>query len=139
MRALRMNMKMSSPGARDSRSPVQVKRLVKDNGLQRVFEDGAGRKMQIRLLVEAIEPKGLRSLIKVNIKREHRSGSSTLEFSNLLREKKVGNEESTNTRDADVTSRRLLLVQNARRPEMERPERGQDCTGGTKEETGRRG
>ena len=68
MKKMRMDLKIESPGLRVTDLYVQFNKIVKDNGWKHIFEVEDGKKLKIRYLVNVIEPKELKTMIKSKLK-----------------------------------------------------------------------
>jgi len=68
MEKMRMDLKIESPGLRVTDLYVQFNKIVKDNGWKHIFEVEDGKKLKIRYLVNVIEPKELKTMIKSKLK-----------------------------------------------------------------------
>ena len=91
MRSLKMDEKITSPGARVLNLMMQWDKIVRENGWVSVFQNTKGREQKIRYLTEAIRPKGLQNLIKNKIKLRMNEGldNNPLKFFQMLKEKTI--------------------------------------------------
>ena len=62
-------MSIESAGARVLDLIVQFHRIVKENGWKRLFEDLEGKKRQVKFLLSAVEPQGVRSMMGDRVQR----------------------------------------------------------------------
>jgi hypothetical protein len=94
MKKMKMNVKINSPAIRVTDLYVQFNKIVKDNGWNHYFEDDDGKKMKIRFIVNAKEPKELKKMIKNKLKIEPKFAKQPTAFLTLLRDKAVSHEET---------------------------------------------
>jgi hypothetical protein len=95
MGQMRMRMSIESAGARVLDLIVQFHRIVKENGWERLFEDLEGKKRQIKFLLSAVEPKGLRSMMGDRVQREAHLSKDPTAFIKLLQEVAVYYQETS--------------------------------------------
>jgi hypothetical protein len=101
MKKLKMDLRIASPALRVMDLYLQFNQLIKDNGWKHIFEDADGKKMKIRFLVNAIEPKELKKMISNKLKLEPGFSKRPMAFMALLKEKTVNHEESRTIRATD--------------------------------------
>ena len=95
MGQMRMRMSIESAGARVLDLIVQFHRIVKENGWERLFEDLEGKKRQVKFLLSAVEPKGLRSMMGDRVHREAHLSKDPTAFIKLLQEVAVYYQETS--------------------------------------------
>jgi hypothetical protein len=101
MGQLKMKMSIESAGARVLDLIVQFNRLVKDNGWERLFYDLECKKRQVKFLLRAIEPKGLRNMMGARVQRETHLSKDPAAFIKMLQEAAVYYQETALYRGAD--------------------------------------
>ena len=95
MGKLRMRMSIGSAGARVLDLIVQFQRVVKENGWERLFLDPEGKKRQVKFLMNAVEPRGLRSMMMDRVQREAHLSKDPTAFIKLLQEVAVYYQETS--------------------------------------------
>ena len=120
MKKMRMDLKVESPGLRVNDLYVQFNKIVKDNGWKHIFEDEDGKKLKIRYLVNAIEPKELKTMIKSKLRVEPRFAKQPVAFLALLRKKATNQEETRTIRMAEQDDKKKESCKRHRTDEKER-------------------
>lgn len=108
MKKMKMDLKIDSPFLRVTDLFVQFNKIVKDNGWKHLFEDEDGKKMKVRFLNNAIEPKELKTIMKNKMKLEPRFSKSPVAFMTLLREKAVNYEETRTLKTDDEKEKKNM-------------------------------
>jgi hypothetical protein len=75
--------------------------LVKDNGWERLFDDPEGKKRQVKFLLRAVEPKGLRNMMGARVQREAHLSKDPAAFIKMLQEAAVYYQETAIYQGAD--------------------------------------
>ena len=101
MTKMKMNLRIESPGLRITDLYVQFNKVVKDNSCKHIFSDEDVKKMNIRFLVNSIEPLELKKMIQHKLRVEQKFAKQPEAFQLMLREKTKNHEETRKIRVMD--------------------------------------